>query len=599
MDANGRYIAFALGLVLVAYAMFTAPASQHFVNALEDWNYMRPLSLSVPSQYVGVPVVLKLPLPSDANFWSNTDCNDVRFTVGAGASERIIPSQLVDCNVQQRTGYALLFVTPSSTTNHFRIYYGNNHVLAPSPVVSDFSTLYRASLRSSDVTYSLAEGTADWGFMRFACCRFYLMRWGIGGAEATVTSVPVRDYALTSFALRFNGWGHGYVFIPLSDPSSNVPPTTSLSALQSAFPSYILFSVTDHGNAKATVVSNGETLATATAPRYRDYPVYITRTPSGVYVALGSFNSHRAYVSLSSPLTRLRFYVIGYRDGTVVALSHVKSRYLVVPVSVHYGVQVLAPKMPVISVSSPSDGAYLDTNHVLLSLSVYDPNGDLNTVVVTLDGNVMLDVNRSNPSVASALPSTPFTYSTTLDLNDGSHTLTVRAADLESASAVSTLSFVVDTVPPELNISDVNVTDANVSFHVSASDPNLDGCYYYVNDDQNTHAMTCDGNVVIPVHAGDHVVVWAQDKAGNLTIKRISVPAHENKEGKACPCVIVVFSGHPPASSPATFKPTPSTVSHIVSSHVQPASPTSVSSSASAGVLIVLVLIVLGAVVGL
>lgn len=109
---------------------------------------------------------------------------------------------------------------------------------------------------------------------------------------------------------------------------------------------------------------------------------------------------------------------------------------------------------PVITILSPSSGAYVSNNKQPVVFTVTDEADgsgvDLSTLVVKQDGTA---------AASSALASTAITngYSVTYTpasaLSDGSHTVTVDCKDHDgNAAAQKSTTYTVDTVPPTLNI---------------------------------------------------------------------------------------------------------------------------------------------------
>jgi len=555
--SDARYWAFALGLFLVFYAVFTAPASQHYVSALADWNYMRSFTLPTVSDVSSVYVV---PLPHDANFWAhvNPDCSDVRVTVGRGTTERLLPTEVLSCHPDENVGTVAFLYSGSS--RYFRLYYGNKDVVASPFFVSPTllsGDVYRAP-RFDPADWNVQMFGNQWGVARFTHSRLYLLRWGRGLAVLSPQfSLPPAFH----IALRFyaGGWGHGDVYIPLSDCSvraQNVDPLRWISNVEQTCSSGILIRSVDDGYAHVVVYDHGSVVASRRLRHY--FTIALDENGEGTVVRFGSTS-----VYVASHPSVLSFYVAGYRESTYLRLDAVLVRVNVLKTEhVSFSPELITPKSPKV-VLTPSDGTYFNDVNVPVSLRVTDPNCDLVSVSLSFDGNTLVSADLNRPSCSYA-------YSGELnDLSDGSHTLSYVATDEEGLKTSDTYVFHVDTVPPELNVTDLNITDGNVSFHVSASDPNLAGCYYYVNTDKNTESIPCDANVSISARAGDHIVVWAQDKAGNVTIKKINVPA---RRSSTCSCVVVVFAGKPPSSSASgsVSHVTPTTVSHIVSQQASP-----------------------------
>lgn len=109
---------------------------------------------------------------------------------------------------------------------------------------------------------------------------------------------------------------------------------------------------------------------------------------------------------------------------------------------------------PVITILSPSSGAYVTNSKQPVIFTVIDETGgsgvDLDTLVVKQDGV---------SAAASALAKTAVTggysvtYTPAAALSDGSHTVTIDVSDHDgNAAAQKATSYTVDTVPPTLNV---------------------------------------------------------------------------------------------------------------------------------------------------
>lgn len=108
--------------------------------------------------------------------------------------------------------------------------------------------------------------------------------------------------------------------------------------------------------------------------------------------------------------------------------------------------------VPVITILSPSAGAYVTNNKQPITCNVVDEaNGsgiNPSTIVVRVDGTTIPHTTTviTNGFAVTATPTTALT--------DGAHTITVNARDNDGNAAVQKSStFTVDTVPPTLNIS--------------------------------------------------------------------------------------------------------------------------------------------------
>lgn len=109
---------------------------------------------------------------------------------------------------------------------------------------------------------------------------------------------------------------------------------------------------------------------------------------------------------------------------------------------------------PVITLNSPTDGAYLQSNQPAITFTITDEAGGSGVK----ESSVSLKVDNTSYGV-SAFTKTAvtngfkYTFTPTSALSDGNHTITINAKDNDgnSATAVSA-GFVIDTVPPTLNV---------------------------------------------------------------------------------------------------------------------------------------------------
>lgn len=109
---------------------------------------------------------------------------------------------------------------------------------------------------------------------------------------------------------------------------------------------------------------------------------------------------------------------------------------------------------PVITIVSPSSGAYVTNNKQPVVFTVTDEAGgsgvDLSTLSVKLD-----DVAQASSTIASTAITNGYsiTFTPAEALSDGSHTVSVDCSDHDgNAATQKTATYTVDTVPPTLNI---------------------------------------------------------------------------------------------------------------------------------------------------
>lgn len=109
---------------------------------------------------------------------------------------------------------------------------------------------------------------------------------------------------------------------------------------------------------------------------------------------------------------------------------------------------------PVITILSPSDGAYISNNQQPVVFTVTDESGgsgvDLDSVAVRLDGTAVSAAEVTHTAITNGYS---FTYTPSAAMGDGAHTVSVEAADNDgNAAAAKSTTFTVDTVPPALNV---------------------------------------------------------------------------------------------------------------------------------------------------
>lgn len=122
---------------------------------------------------------------------------------------------------------------------------------------------------------------------------------------------------------------------------------------------------------------------------------------------------------------------------------------------------------PVITITSPSNGARVTNSNQPVTFTVIDEAGgsgiDLESVVVKLDGSAVSAGEVTHSAVTNGYS---FTYTPASPMGDGSHTVTVDASDNDgNAAAQKSTTFIVDTVAPSLNVT--SPTDGLVTNNAS------------------------------------------------------------------------------------------------------------------------------------
>lgn len=109
---------------------------------------------------------------------------------------------------------------------------------------------------------------------------------------------------------------------------------------------------------------------------------------------------------------------------------------------------------PVITIMSPSSGAYVTNSKQPVVFTIVDEDGgsgiDLNTLTVKQDGTTVAAGTLKTTSITNGYS---VTYTPASALSDGSHTVTVNVSDHDgNAATQKSTTYKVDTVPPTLNI---------------------------------------------------------------------------------------------------------------------------------------------------
>lgn len=110
---------------------------------------------------------------------------------------------------------------------------------------------------------------------------------------------------------------------------------------------------------------------------------------------------------------------------------------------------------PVITILSPSSGAYVANSKQPVVFTVVDESGgsgvDLSTLAVKQDGAAAASNTISTTAITNGYS---VTYTPATALSDGSHTVQITCSDHDgNAAAAKSTTYTVDTVPPTLNVS--------------------------------------------------------------------------------------------------------------------------------------------------
>lgn len=118
-----------------------------------------------------------------------------------------------------------------------------------------------------------------------------------------------------------------------------------------------------------------------------------------------------------------------------------------------YGLRVLETVAPVITITSPTDGARVTNNKQPVVFTVTDETGGSGVNIASLV------VKQDSTTVSAGVAPTPIangysvTYTPQEALGDGEHTVTITCSDNDgNAATEKSTTYIVDTVPPLLNV---------------------------------------------------------------------------------------------------------------------------------------------------
>lgn len=183
--------------------------------------------------------------------------------------------------------------------------------------------------------------------------------------------------------------------------------------------------------------------------------------------------------------------------------------------------RVLEKTAPVITITAPSQGAYLGSNAVKIEFTVTDTESGVNP------DSIQLQVD-SGGVIVSGITKTQITNgykcSYTATIQDGSHTVRVNASDNDGNAATDkTSTFTVDTVPPELNITSPAETLITNQKNLTVSGSTNEICTIKIklnNVDQGEVTLQADktfSKAVTLTEGSNVIIITATDRAGKVT----------------------------------------------------------------------------------
>nr|DAE35050.1 MAG TPA: Ig-like domain protein [Caudoviricetes sp.] len=181
---------------------------------------------------------------------------------------------------------------------------------------------------------------------------------------------------------------------------------------------------------------------------------------------------------------------------------------------------------PVITILSPSSGAYVTNSKQPVVFTVIDETGgsgvDLDTLAVKQDG---VSAAASTLAKTAVTGGYSVTYTPAAALSDGSHTVTIDVSDHDgNAAAQKTTSYTVDTVPPTLNVTapeaGLITNSASLTVRGTTNDATSSPVTVRVSlngVDKGTATVSADGSftkALTLANGSNTIVVTATDAAG-------------------------------------------------------------------------------------
>lgn len=192
---------------------------------------------------------------------------------------------------------------------------------------------------------------------------------------------------------------------------------------------------------------------------------------------------------------------------------------------------------PVITLVSPSNGAYVTNNKQAIKFKVVDESGgsgvNLSTVKLNIDGTTYT-VSSSGMASTGITNGYQFTFTPQSALNDGNHTITISASDNDGNAATEvTAAYTIDTVPPTLTISSPQTglitNNSAITIKGNTNDSTSSPITVTIKlngTDQGTVDVGTDGSFskAITISEGiNSIVVTAKDGAGQTSSITLSV----------------------------------------------------------------------------
>ena len=183
--------------------------------------------------------------------------------------------------------------------------------------------------------------------------------------------------------------------------------------------------------------------------------------------------------------------------------------------------RVKETEAPVITITSPAQGAYLGSNSVKVEFTVTDAESGVNenSISAKIDSGAEIKEGITKVPIESG-----YKCSYTATIQNGAHTVKVNASDNDDNAAIEkTASFTVDTIAPTLNITSPPETLITNEKQITVSGKTSPDCRVTIkvgNTDQG--AVTLDGTGQFSKQAslspGENVIlITATSLAGKVT----------------------------------------------------------------------------------
>ena len=167
----------------------------------------------------------------------------------------------------------------------------------------------------------------------------------------------------------------------------------------------------------------------------------------------GSNNTYTA--TITAPGTTSYNNAGGYYDVTVEA-TNTAGTVATQNASGLAGLKLVVKEKvpPVITILTPTSGAYVTNNKQTVTFNITDESGgsgvNLSSLIVKQDGTAVAASTIKSTAITNGYS---VTYTPATALTDGSHTVTITVSDNDgNAATAKSTTYTLDTVPPTLNI---------------------------------------------------------------------------------------------------------------------------------------------------